>query len=44
MFILPVVAYLMFLVIYFHKKRNAVESIAVACLFITFFSCVIVEV
>lgn len=44
MFILPVVAYLLFLVIYFSKKRNVVEAIAVAWLFITLYSWVIVEV
>lgn len=44
MFILPVIAYLLFLAMYFHKRRNVVESIAVAWLFITLYTWVIMEI
>ena len=44
MFILPVIAYLLFLTMYFHKRRNVVESIAVAWLFITLYTWVIMEI
>ena len=44
MFILPVIAYLLFLTMYFHKIRNVVESIAVAWLFITLYTWVIMEI
>lgn len=43
MFVLPIVAYLLFLVVYFDKRRNIVESIVTAWLFITLYTWVSVE-
>lgn len=43
MFVLPILAYLLFLVIYFDKKRNIVESIVTAWLFVTLYTWISVE-
>lgn len=43
MFVLPIVAYVLFLVVYFDKRRNIVESIVTAWLFITLYTWVSVE-
>lgn len=43
MFVLPILAYLLFLVIYFDKKRNIVESIVTAWLFVTLYTWLIME-
>ena len=43
MFLLPIIAYLLFLTVYFSKKRNIVESVVVAWLFITLCAWIIME-
>ena len=43
MFVLPILAYLLFLVVYFDRKKNIVESIVTAWLFITLYTWVSVE-
>lgn len=43
MFVLPILAYLLFLVVYFDRKRNIVESVVTAWLFITLYTWVCVE-
>lgn len=43
MFVLPILAYLLFLAVYFDRKRNIVESIVTAWLFITLYTWVSVE-
>lgn len=43
MFILPVIAYLLFLIIYFDKKKNIIESIVTSWLFVTLCTWIIVE-
>lgn len=43
MFILPIIAYLLFLIIYFDKKKNIVESIVFSWLFVTLYTWIIME-
>lgn len=43
MFILPILAYFLFFVIYFGRKRNIVDCVVVSWLFITLYTWVIVE-
>lgn len=43
MFILPILVCLLFLIIYFDKRRNIVESVAISWLFITSYTWVVVE-
>ena len=43
MFVLPILAYLLFLVVYFDRKRNIVESVVTAWLFITLYAWLYVE-
>ncbi len=44
MFVLPIVAYLLFLFVYFNKKKNIVESVVVSWLFLTLYTWLFVEV
>lgn len=43
MFILPIVAYFLFLIVYFDKKKNIAESIVVSWLFVTLYSWIVME-
>lgn len=43
MFVLPIFAYLLFAIVYFNKKKNVVESIVAAWLFITLYTWLIME-
>lgn len=43
MFVLPILAYLLFLIVYFDRKRNIIESVVTAWLFITLYTWVCVE-
>ncbi len=43
MFVLPVVVYFLFLVLYFSRKKNIVESVVVSWLFVTFYTWLVVE-
>lgn len=43
MFFLPIIAFFLFLTVYFNKKKNIVESMVVSWLFVTLCSWIIVE-
>lgn len=43
MFVLPIITFFLFAIVYFSKKKNAIESVVVSWLFVTLYSWIIME-